>query len=115
MGALSEASGRRSRWRGSGGRRGVLELLLRTEQRVEHLLAQALGHRQRDAGADDADEQQPAEAEALLLLLGRLAQRHGDVAEVARGLLDVLLQLLVLEDLRGRVLAVLEPSVRVSR
>ena len=40
---------RRARRRRRRGRRGVLELLLGAEQRVEHLLAQALGDGERDA------------------------------------------------------------------
>ena len=49
-----------------------------------------------------------------LLLLRRLVQRDARVAHVARGVLDVLLQLLVLEDLRRRALAVAQPPVGVA-
>ena len=55
-----------------------------------------------------------AEAAAALLLLGRLVQGDAGVAHVAGGLLDVLLQLLVVEDLLGRALAVAQPRVRVT-
>ena len=96
------------------GRRGVLELLLGAEQGVEHLLAQPLGEGERDSAADDAEQQDAAEAAALLLLLGRLVQRDARVAHAARGLLDVLLELLVLEDLRRRALAVAQPGVGVT-
>ena len=68
MGALSEASGRGTGgctgWRRGG--RGVLELLLGAEQRVEHLLAQALGDGERDRAADDAEQQDATEAAAAL-------------------------------------------------
>ena len=42
-------------------RRRVLELLLGAEQRVEHLLAQILGERQREAGRDEQHQQLAAE------------------------------------------------------
>src|SRR6476619_5375898 len=92
---------RRPRRCGSRSRRGVLELLLRAEQRVEHLLAQPLGDDQGDRAADEAEQDQLAEptAAAALLLLRRLIQADRDVAHAARGLADVLLQLLVVEDL----------------
>ena len=70
---------------------------------------------QRDGAADDAEQDDAAEAAAALLLRGRLVQRDADVAHAARGLLDVLLQLLVLEDLLGRALAVAQPPVGVAR
>src|SRR5687768_4986660 len=41
-----------------GGRRGVLELLLRAEQPVEDRLAQILAEDQRRGGADDREQQQ---------------------------------------------------------
>src|SRR4051794_39306914 len=96
------AAGRLAGGRGGGGRRGVLELLLGAEQRVQDLLAQALGERERQARADDPHEHDAAEATAALALLGRLAQRHGGVADRLRRLLEVLLQLLVVEDLLRR-------------
>ena len=54
------------------------------------------------------------EAAAALLLLGRLVEADADVAHAARGLADVLLQLLVLEDLLRRALAVAQPPVGVA-
>src|SRR3954470_24840302 len=80
--------------RSRGGRRGVLELLLGAEQRVEHLLAQPLGQRRGAPPADDAEQQDAAEPAAALALLRRLVERHARVARAARGLADVLLQLL---------------------
>ena len=65
---------------------------------------------ERHAGADDADEQQLGEAAAALLLLGTLAQRLARVAQRLGRLLDLLVQLLVVEDLRRR-LAVGQPPV----
>src|SRR5256714_887724 len=101
-----------SRPRG-GGRRGVLELLLGAEQRIQHLLAQTLGQRERSARTDDQEEDPPAPA---LLLLGlRAAQRVGRVAEGGRGLLELLLGLLVVEQgLRGP-LPVRHPLVGLAR
>src|SRR3954453_10100462 len=98
------ARGRRRR----RGRRGVLELLLLAEERVEHLVAQVLAHAERHAGADDEQHQRAAEA-PLLLLLGALAQRVGGLLEVLGGLLDALLQLLVVEERLVRRLAVGQP------
>ncbi len=68
------AAGRSARGRvlrRSDGRRvgAVVELLLGTEERVEHLVAQALGHGDGDDATDDRDEQELAEA-ALALRLG---------------------------------------------
>ena len=57
--------GRRRRRR--SGRRGVLELLLGAEQRVERLLAQVLRDREREPGADDAEQDELAEAAAASL------------------------------------------------
>src|SRR4051795_8574529 len=87
-----------------GGRRGgVLELLLGAEQRVQDLLAQALGEGEREAGGDQAEQHEPAEATAALLLR-RLVERDAGVAEGFRRALEVLLELLVVEDLvRGRL------------
>ena len=71
---------------GRGGR-GVVELLLGAEQQVEDLVAQVLAHGERDAAADDAEQQQLAEAALALPLLGPLAQRVAGVAQrVGRGL-----------------------------
>src|SRR3954453_22578304 len=64
---------RRRGRRGGRGCRLVVELLLRAEQRVEHLVAQTLAHAERDRGADDAQEQQLAETEAPPALLGARA------------------------------------------
>src|SRR5918995_511587 len=72
---------------------GVLELLLGTEQGVQDLLAQALGEREREPAADQPEHQDAPEA-ALALLLGRLAQGHGRVAQRLGRLLEVLLELL---------------------
>src|SRR5215218_839058 len=103
----------RLRRRRGGRRGGVLELLLGTEQGVQDLLAQALGEREGDTAADEAEQQYPAEA-AASLLLGRLVEGDTGVAEVLRRLLDVLLELPVLEDLlRGR-LAVAQALERVT-
>src|SRR5258706_456357 len=77
-GALGPSSGGRpalvvggggSGRRGRRGRRRVVELLLGAEERVEHLVAQVLAQREGQAGADDADEEQLADA-ALAALLG---------------------------------------------
>src|SRR5688572_18182808 len=104
--------GRRGRRRGRG---GVLELLLRAEQGVEDLLAQVLAHGEGQSGAHDADHEHLAEPAALLLLLlRRLAQGDRCVAERLGGRPQVLLQLLVVEDLLGRVLAVLQAADRVT-
>src|SRR5215207_11156403 len=70
--------------RGGGRRRGVLELLLGAEQRIEHGLAEVLAQRQRQHRARDRDQQQPAPV-ALLLLA---AQPVGGVAQVLGGLLQ---------------------------
>src|SRR3954453_889529 len=111
--SLSRGPGRGTgRWRRRG--RGVLELLLGAEQRVERLLAQPLGEREGHAGADHADEQQALEAAAAPLLARGLVQRDAGVPDVARRLLDVLLQLLVVEDLRRGVLPVAEAPVGVA-
>src|SRR5215210_425590 len=105
--------GRRLRRRRGGGGRGVLELLLGAEKRVQDLLAQALGEGEREPAADETEQQDPAEAAAALLLRG-LAERDAGVAEVLRRLLEVLLELLVVEDLlRGR-LAVAQACERVA-
>ena len=101
--ATSSRTPSRRPWTARASGRGVVELLLGAEQRVEHLVAQALAHGEGHAGADDADQQQLGEAAAaLLLLLGALAQRLTGVAERLGGVLDFLLQLLVVEDLRRR-------------
>ena len=52
---VSRAAGGLSRRRRCGRRGGVLELLLGAEQRVQNLLAQALGEGERQPGADEAD------------------------------------------------------------
>src|SRR5947209_9259546 len=86
----------RRRRAGTGGRR-VLELLLRAEQRVEHLGAKLLVGRDGDAAADSEQQQQPAEAEPPLALLGRVLDRFGRLARGLIGVAQVALQLLVLE------------------
>ena len=97
-----------------GGGRGVLELLLGAEQRVEHLLAQALGDGERDAAADDvSSSRRPKLRPFLCLGASRSATRR--VAERLGGVLEVLLQLLVVEDLLRRRLAVAEASGGVAR
>ena len=58
------------------------------------------------------EQQQPAEARPLRFCFGRLAQRDGRVAERLGGLLEVLLQLLVVEDLLRRALAVAQARGR---
>src|SRR4051812_7226218 len=110
---LRGAARGRLRRRCGGRRGGVLELLLGAEQRVQDLLAQALGERERDPAADEAEQQDATEA-AAALLLRRLVEGDAGVAEVLRRLLDVLLELLVFEDLlRGR-LAVAQALERVA-
>ena len=61
-----------------GGRRGVLELLLGPEQRVEDLLAETLAQRERETRAHETYDQ--AGRPAALLALGRRPQRVGRVA-----------------------------------
>src|SRR5215217_8368435 len=106
---LCRGAGGRLRRRRGGGRRGVLELLLGPEQRVEDLLAQALGEREREPGADDAHQQELADA-AAALLLRRLAQGHRGVADRLRRLLEVLLELLVVEQRLRRRLPVAQTT-----
>ena len=79
---LGGAYGRGRRRRARGRRRRVLELLLGTEQRVEHLGAELLAGGERESGAEADDQQLAAEAAALLgAPLRRLVQRDGRVAE----------------------------------
>src|SRR4051794_11042455 len=86
---------RRSRARRRGGR-GVLELLLGAEQRVEHPLAQALAQSECNTGTDDQEQQLPAHA-ALALLLAA-AKRIGSFLQRRRRGLKLLLRLLVVKD-----------------
>src|SRR4051794_34548558 len=101
---------RRRRRRGGGGRL-VVELLLRPEERVEHLVAQALAEAQRQAGTDDADQQELAEPAAALAALRPLAQRVARALQRVRRVLQLALELLVVEQL-GRRLAVVDTAVR---
>src|SRR5439155_9475636 len=78
--------------RRGGGGRGVLELLLGTEQRVEHLLAQTLGESERSARADQEQDHPAAPAAPLLCL--RAAERIGSLAQRRRGLPQLALGLL---------------------
>src|SRR4051794_9085109 len=90
-------------------RRRVLELLLRAEERVERLLAQALAE---DECQTDADDDQHEAAAAALLLLRR-AQGVGRVAQRVCRLAQLLLRLLVVQ--RGsRALAVRHAPVSVA-
>src|SRR4051794_15426569 len=113
-GRSARGAGRaRGRVRRRRGGRGVLELLLGAEQRVEDLLAQPLADGERDAAREDEQHEQLAEAEAaapLLLVLRGLAESDGRVAERLGGRLHVLLEPLVVEDRLRRRLAVLEAA-----
>src|SRR6218665_2023979 len=77
---------RRARRCGRRGGRGVLELLFGAEERDEHLLAEALRDREGDDAADDRDQDELAEAAALLALGRRLVQGDGHVAHAPGGL-----------------------------
>src|SRR5215210_6388820 len=106
---------RRRRARRRHGGAGVLELLLGAGQRVEHLLAQTLAHRQGET-AGDRHREDPAEEPAAGLLFARsLAQGHRRVAQRLGGIPDVLLELLIVEDRLRRRLAVGEPLDRAAR
>src|SRR5438445_12763367 len=87
-----------------GGGRAVLELLLGAEQRVEHLLPQAFRQRERGTRRDDQEDHPPPPA-AVLLRLGA-TQRVGRLAERARGLPQLALRLLVVDEGLRRALAV---------
>src|SRR2546422_4115424 len=88
------------RGRGLGGGRGrrggaVVELLLGAEQRIEHLLAQALAQCERKTGADRND-QQPA-THAALAPPRALPERRSDLTQGDGRIAQVTLELLVLE------------------
>src|SRR5690606_23063080 len=96
---------------GRRGRRGVLELLLGTEEAVEHGLAQVLVEDEGERGSDDPDEQDLPPGALLLRAatqpVGRLAQRFSGLAKLAVDLL------VVDQRLRG-LLLLLDPLVRVA-
>src|SRR5205085_6515378 len=91
--------GRGARWLGGGARArrrgggGVLELLLRAEQGVKHLLAEPLGQHQGRADADEQEHHAPLPP-ALALGLGA-AQGVGRAAKRGRRLPELPLRLLV--------------------
>src|SRR5919201_4920899 len=89
--------------RGRGGARGVLELLLRSEDPIKNGLARSLGKDQRSDPAEDREhEQLPSGVAAAPLapeLLARLLKRVGSRAKL-------LLELLVLHQRPRRPLAV---------
>src|SRR3954452_2515702 len=109
---LGGRGGRRGLRRRCGGGR-VGELLLATEDEIQDLVAQTLVPRDGDRAADDRDEEQLAEPEAPLLL-GPFLQRATDFLQRLCGLLDVLLDLLVVGQHLGGLLAVADASVGVA-
>lgn len=75
-----------------GGGRGVLELLLRTEELVQHHLARVLAQDQDQGRAEDRHEQgltepEPAAGSAAAKLLRSIPQRLGRRAQIALNLL----------------------------
>src|SRR5204863_9707624 len=76
LGRRADRLARRRRGRRGG---GVLELLLRAKERVEHLLAKVLGEGEREHRSHEQEQQQPA-APALPLLL-RPAERVGRITQ----------------------------------
>src|SRR4051794_18653391 len=96
------------------GARGVLELLLRAEQGVQHLLAQAFAEREREAPADDRHHEEASTTLAAAALLAT-AQGIGRVLEGGGRFLELLLGLLVLRHGLDRALAVGHPRVCLAR
>src|SRR4051812_23754202 len=113
----SSGAGRRRRGRRRRGRRGrlVVELFLGAEQRVEDLVANALAERDRGHTADDRHEDElPQAAAAALALLRARAQRVARRAQRAGRVGKLLLELLVIQQLRRR-LAVVDAAVCDTR
>src|SRR6185437_9336014 len=96
------------------GGRGVLELLLRAEQHVEHLGTKALVERD---GQASANQQEHEATPAPLLLAAGLGvpQRVRRVLQGRGRLAELLLGLLVLGDRLDRSLAVGHAGVRLAR
>src|SRR3954452_25471565 len=110
LGRRADRLARRRRGRRGG---GVLELLLRAKERVEHLLAKVLGEGEREHRSHEQEQQQPA-APALTLLL-RPAERVGRITQMGSRFLQLLLRLLVVHDGFTWALLTVHAPIRLAR